>query len=162
MRPEGESTPEANMEDTIGIVRRSIVRRFFVMALVAGLIAGLIVPAEGKKPKKKPRTVTLEYSHPSYCADLFGAPCTLKTRKTDRYFKVSVTDGAGQNVTGHVSQNAHDDGYAPFCGAHLSAQSLRAPGKALTIYLGTGRCDDGSPALMTTGTIRVELSAKPF
>jgi hypothetical protein len=154
-------------------------KKLIVLALVVGLVTGFGVTAEAGKRKKKPRTVTLEYAHPTpgvaaagaslaFCAGWPEGDCDVPVKPTEKYFKVTVNDASGNKVAGFVSQGdlngngVSDDGYATFCGAHPSAQAIAAPGTAITVYLSSGACADGTTSTMTTGTIKVQLSAKPF
>lgn len=153
-------------------------RKVIVLALIVGLVTGLGVSAEAGK-RRKPRTVTIEYAHPTpgiaSPAGSVGFPCkwpdgacTVAVKPTEKYFKVSVTDASGQKTAGFVSQGdldgngVNDDGYATFCGAHPSVQAIAAPGAEMNIFLATGTCADGSLSVMTSGTVKVQLSAKPF
>ena len=154
-------------------------RKLIVLALVVGMVTSFGVTAEAGKKKKKPRTVTIEYSHPTpgvaTPAGSIGFPCrwpdgscTVALKPTEKYFKISVSDASGQKTSGFVSQGdldgngVNDDGYGSFCGAHPAAQAVAAPGTEMNIFLATGTCEDGSTSVMTSGTIKIQLFKKPF
>lgn len=153
-------------------------KKLLVLVLAFGLIFGSLASAEAKKKKNKIRTVTFEYQVPSpgvqpalsVCAiDTANPPCLiLPTAASERYFKISVEDASGQNVSGFVSQGdangngVNDDAYAPFCGSHATAQAIASPGTDMNVYASGGACADGSPSLMTTGTMTIKFAKKPF
>ncbi|MDQ4143455.1 MAG: hypothetical protein M3198_06890 [Actinomycetota bacterium] len=152
-------------------------RKLVVLALVVGLLGSYGAVAEAGKKKKKIRTVTFTYAHPSigvapiggFCAGFPEEDCySVATKPKEKYFKITVTDATGEKVFGFVSQGdlngngVNDDGYGNFCGGHTSSVAIAAPGKAMNVYLQPGLCDDGTQSVMTTGTVKVQLSAKPF
>ena len=158
-------------------------KKIMVLVLALGLVLGAVAAAEGAKKKKKkptkPRVVTDEYTVPTpgaqpvlggcYGAVEGGGSCfEIATTPKEKYIKVTFEDASGQNVAGFIGQGdldgngLNDDGYAPFCGGHPTAAAISAPGTPIMIYASGGACADGSPALMTTGSVKIELSAKPF
>ena len=157
-------------------------KRILVLVLALGLVLGAVASAEaGKKKKKpaKPRVVTDEYTIPTpgaqplaggcYGAVEGGGSCfEVPTTPKEKYIKVTFEDASGQNVAGFIGQGdldgngLNDDGYAPFCGGHPTAQGIAAPGSPILIYASGGACADGSPAVMTTGKVTIQLSSRPF
>ncbi|MFN2526809.1 MAG: hypothetical protein ABR505_11200 [Actinomycetota bacterium] len=151
-------------------------RKLILLTVLSGLIlSSAAVPAQAKK-KAKPRVIEIAYTHPGigvapvggYPAD-FPMGSEIQTLPTERYIKIEVTDASGQKVWGFISQgdlngnNVNDDGYANFCGAHPLPVPLADPGAPIIgIYAFSGACEDGSMSVMTTGTIKISLSAKPF
>lgn len=159
-------------------------KRILILMMVIGLIFGSIATADAKKKKKKAppaparieRVVEIKYDHPSASvAPVGGFPTNWPEGGTeiplgadDIYIKIEVTDQAGQKVSGFISQGdldgngVNDDGYANFCGAHPEPVPLSAPGQTIIgVYLASGVCADGTPSVMTTGTIKVTLSNMP-
>ncbi|MGH9198873.1 MAG: hypothetical protein ACRD1T_24500, partial [Acidimicrobiia bacterium] len=153
------------------------------VALIIGLLAGaMLLPAEAKKKKKKKappapvrveRVVELTYDHPSIAvAPVGGFPTNFPEGGTeiplgedDLFIKVEVADASGQMVSGFIGQGdidgngVNDDGYGQFCGAHPEPIAIAAPGQPIIgIYLASGACEDGTPSVMTSGTITVTLS----
>ena len=148
-------------------------------ALVLGAFAAPMADAK-KKPKKYTRTAEAAYSNPSpgaavsaggvstaagYCA---GFPNCIEfpTTPKDTYVKVKVDDASGQKVVGYIDQGDIDgDGIGDlvhkFCGEHPQAVPITA-GTPVGINIYSGTCDDGSAAAVTTGTISVTFSNKPF
>lgn len=156
-------------------------KRILVLVLALGLVLGAVASAEaGKKKKKtKPRVVTDSYTVPTpgaqpvlggcYGAVEGGGTCfTMPITPKEKYVKVTFEDASGQNVAGFIGQGdldgngVNDDGYAPFCGGHATSQAIAAPGSPIMIYASGGACADFSPAFMTTGTMTIAVSAKPF
>ncbi|HWL66155.1 MAG TPA: hypothetical protein VNP73_09300 [Actinomycetota bacterium] len=163
-------------------------KKTLAVALMIGLIAAsFAVPAEaGKKKKKKApapapvarveRVVELTYEHPSLAvAPVGGFPTNFPEGGTeiplgpdDLFIKVEVTDASGQKVSGFIGQGdidgngVNDDGYGQFCGAHPAPIQVAAPGQTIIgIYLANGVCEDATPSIMTTGSIKVTLSNMP-
>ena len=158
-------------------------KKILVLVLAFGLLFGALSTAEaGKKKKKKPskpRVVTDEYTIPTLGAQPVAGGCygaiegggecyEVKTTAKEKYIKVTFKDSSGLNVAGFIGQGdlngngISDDGYAPFCGGHPTSQGIAAPGTPILIYASGGACADGSPAAMTTGSVKIELSSKPF
>ncbi len=156
-------------------------RKSLITIMGAVLVVGLLIApaADAKKKKAKIRKVEDSYTVPTpgaqpvaggcYGAVEGGGECfTVPTTAADKYVKVTFTDASGQKVAGFIGQGdlngngIGDDGYAPFCGGHPTAVPLAAPGTEMYIYASGGACADGTQALMTTGTVKIELSKKPF
>lgn len=162
-------------------------RRTLILVLVMGLILGSFASAEAgkKKKKKKPkapvrveRVVEVSYDHPGigiagpvsggYPVNFPEGSSEVPTAAEELYMKIEVTDQSGQAVAGFISQGdldgngINDDGYASFCGAHEEFVPVEAPGTPIIgIYAYNGTCPDGTPSIMTTGTIKVTLSNMP-
>lgn len=160
-------------------------KKALTLLLIVGLITtSLMAPAAfAKKKKKKPppepvrieRVVEFKYDHPGIgAAPVGGYPATfpdsmeIPLGENDLYMKVEVIDASGQKVWGFISQGdldgngVNDDGYADFCGAHETAVPVAAPGQPIIgIYAYSGACDDGTPSVMTSGTIKFTLSNMP-
>lgn len=161
-------------------------KKTVLMLLVSGLLFGSLVgAAEAKKKKKKPpvpvrieRVVEIPYtggagvnaSVYAVGACLGGVPVfacqATSTGAEDLYVKVEVTDASGQNAGGFISQGDTDgdtvaDGYGTFCGAHPAPVALTTPGAELGVSLYPGVCEDGSPSVVTTGTIKLTFSNMP-
>ncbi len=162
-------------------------KKSVVVLLILSLVAAFAVaPAQAgkKKKKKKPvrveRVVEINYDHPGIgVAPVGGYPAgfpgsivegstNIPTSANDQYIKIEVVDASGQKVWGFISQGdlngdgAPTDGYAEFCGAHEETQPLAAPGTPIVgIYAYSGACEDGTPSVMTTGTIKITFSNMP-
>jgi hypothetical protein len=154
-------------------------RKSLTTLIGVALIVGVLMAPAADARRAKIRKVTSSYTVPTpgaqpvaggcYGAVEGGGECfTIPTRLSDKYVKVTFTDASGQKVAGFIGQGdlngngISDDGYAPFCGAHPTAAAVAAPGTDLLIYASGGACADGTPALMTTGTVKIEFSKKPF
>jgi hypothetical protein len=134
------------------------VKRFLVLFMVLGLMAGAVATAEAKKKKPKPkpeptrveRTVEASYLGPQVlyeyrpCAPSAGAGCvTLETRANEGFLTANVTDAHGQPVSVYVvdtSEARYDlDGpsaiYGTFCGK--TTEPIRFdPGTTLELWVG--------------------------
>ena len=163
-------------------------KKALIFALVIGLIAGaMAAPATAKKKKKKKpvkieRVVDIAYSAPGAgvsgpAGTASGGICPLADPTTqqcievpleagDKYIKVEITDASGQNVAGYISQGDTDgdgisDLYGEFCGAHPEPIALTSSAAPVRISFYNGVCADNSPAIATTGTIKVTFSNLP-
>ena len=157
-------------------------RKTIITLVAVGLVAGaLLAPAAeaGKKKKRKARVVTATYHTPaggvatpvvsggisSCTTGVANVGCIeVPTTAKDRYVKIKVTDASGQNVGGYVSQgDTNGDGigdlFGDFCGAHSSPVPI-TPGRPLKVSVYSGTCADGSPSVVTTGTIKATFTSK--
>jgi hypothetical protein len=156
-------------------------RKTMAIALALGLLAGAFVgPAEAaKKKKKKPvrveRVVEIQYASPGIgVAPLGGYPVNfpdgvdIPTLSTELFMKIEIEDASGQKTWGFISQGDLDgdglnnDGYANFCGSMEEPVDVAAPGSSIIgVYMYNGACDDGTPSVMTSGTIKITFSNMP-
>ena len=154
-------------------------RKSLITLVGAALVVGMIVAPAAEAKKKKIRKVTDAYTVPTVGAQPVAGGCygavegggecfTIPTKAADKYVKVTFEDASGQKVAGFLGQGdldgngLNDDGYANFCGGHPTAVPLAAPGTELMIYASGGACLDGTPSVMTTGTVTIQFSKKPF
>ena len=159
-------------------------RKTVVTILAVGLVAGaLLAPAaeagKRKKKKSKPRVVSAAYQTPaigvatpavsggaSICPNDPNIGCVeFPTTRKDRYVKIEVTDASGQEAGGYVSQgDTNGDGvgdlFGDFCGGHSAPISI-TPGRPLKVSLYAGTCADGSPSIVTSGTVKATFTKKP-
>ena len=160
-------------------------KRFMIMFMVLGLIAGSIATAEAAK-KRKPkqpvrieRVVDLEYSAPgigvttpaaSGGACPFADPTTqqcieIPLQPGETWIKVELTDATGLPPIGYISQGDTDgDGignlYGDFCGGHEEAIPMESLNPVrISFYNGVN--PECAPSAATTGTIKVTLSNMP-
>lgn len=157
-------------------------KKVIAIALSVGMLAGAYsLPAEAKKKKKKriERVVEITYTHPGigaatpaggtgYPANFPEGSSEIPLGPDDLFMKVEVVDDSGQAVSGFISQGdidgngVNDDGYGTFCGAHAEPIPVASPGAPIIgIYAHSGVCADGTPSIMTSGTIKVTLSNMP-
>ena len=160
-------------------------KRILVLVMVLGLVFGSIAAAEAGKKKKKPkvpvkveRVVEVSYDHPGIGATVAGQgggypvsfpdPMDIPVTAEELYIKVEIVDASGQKVAGSIGQGdvdgngVNDDLYGTFCGSHPEPIPLAAPGSPIVgIYAFNGVCEDGSPSVMTSGTIKITLSNLP-
>ena len=161
-----------------------------VMALILAAFSIPAEAKKKKKKKKKPvavvevvrteRVVEVAYASPGI--GVAGGPSgrsagypvnfpevtEIPTMPEEKYMKIEVIDGSGQAVAGFISQGdldgngLNDDGYGEFCGAHAAPVEVAAPGTPLLgIYAYNGACPDGTPSIMTSGTIKITFSNLP-
>ncbi|MEA2432830.1 MAG: hypothetical protein QOG54_287 [Actinomycetota bacterium] len=157
-------------------------KRALVLALVVGLLAGMMFgPAEAKKkpyvevlelayqggsvgastPAASGGTCLVDPTSPFHCVE--AIPSSVQAK----YIKVEVIDATGQKAGGYLSQGDTDgDGfgnlYGDFCGGHEAPVPMEAKGAPVGISLYAGVCSDGSgPSIVTTGTVKVTFSSLP-
>lgn len=147
-------------------------KRFLILFMVLGLIAGSVATAEAKR-KKRPIRVerTVEGSYGLYpapvtgCNEVLGsfACLVVETRPTERFFTAKVTDAHGQPVFVEV-QSGPGNPLATFCGETTEPIGFY-PGAQLYFYVAqplwpTTEAVLDCPAnrIKTTGTITVTLS----
>lgn len=163
-------------------------RKALAVALSLGLLAGAFaMPAEAakKKKKKKPvkveRVVEVAYSAPGLGVSgpdgtasgglcPFADPTTqecieIPVELGEKYVSVELTDTTGQMVAGYISQGDQDgdgigDLYGEFCGAHEEPVEMLAVAP-LRVSFYNGACADGTPSIVTAGTIKVTFSNMP-
>src|SRR5688572_1748695 len=154
-------------------------KRFLVVFMVLGLIAGSVATAEAKKrPKRVQRTVEARYNGNwlPFGTRVCDAPsggiggCVwIETRATEAFLSAKVTDAHGQPVFVEVVAWSSDSIYpielGDFCG-ETDAPISFDPGTTLDLWVGqhvwhpgaAGSCEG---TMGTTGTISVTLSNLP-
>ena len=161
-------------------------KKAITLLLVLGLTAmGLAVPALAgkKKVKKVERMVEVEYMgggigiaspaasggvcpmDPAASPD--EQPVCIEVLPTikEKYVQVQMEDATGMSIAGYVSQGDTDgDGignlYGDFCGGHPEPIKMLASAP-LRVSFYNGACDDGTPSIVTQGTITVTFSNIP-
>ncbi|MEA2432831.1 MAG: hypothetical protein QOG54_288 [Actinomycetota bacterium] len=160
-------------------------KRALVLALVVGLLAGMmLMPAEAKK-KKKPapakveRVVELPYQCPCgvwnpaspagfwLAGGAVGGALT-PTGGDDKFVKVEITDASGQKVNIGLAQNVDGtDNFAEVpvgevCGTTEEPLAVPNPGVQVDIFVYEGTCTDmATPSIATSGTIKLTFSNMP-
>lgn len=151
-------------------------KRFLVMFMILGLIAGSVATAEAGKKKKKPVKVTRE-AHASYSSTIVVAAgnCTqedaincprIPSGPGEIYLTAKVTDATGQAVPVAVKADLDGDRstetlYGTFCGETEEPMLIDA-GAEITFWIGISSntaalgCAPG-----TTGTVDVVFSNMP-
>ena len=158
-------------------------KKAIAVALSLGLLAGaMIAPADAaKKKKKKPvkveRVVELAYDSPGVGVAIqggatgypigFPTSADIGTTGEERYVKVEIVDSSGQKVNGSLAQSDQDgDGFVddlgePFCGATEEPIEFEPGTVIVGVYAHNGTCADGTPSVMTTGTVTLTFSNLP-
>lgn len=144
------------------------VKRFLIVLMSLGMLAGSWGTAEAGKSKRVERTVEGSYGlYPSPvtgCNEVLGpwACMNVRTRSTEAFFTAKVTDSHGQPVFVEVLQSS--GGRIVFCGQTKAPIAIR-PGAELSFHVGLAswprveqlpQCPTNH--VKTTGTIRVTLS----
>ena len=156
-----------------------MVKRFLILLMVLGLIAGSVATAEAKRTKKPTRierTFTGGYKTPfvplnAGCSRTGGRGCvTVNTRSTESFFTARVTDTLGLPIFVQVWEDTDGWGeedvlHGTFCG-ETTEPIYFPPGTELHFWVGFTysfapyeSCPGGLNA--TTGTITVTLSNRP-
>lgn len=157
-------------------------RKTLAVALAIGLLAGAFVgPAEAGKKKKKAkapvkveRVVELPYQCPCgpntpvqgagfwLAGGQFGGG-PVATGATDNFVTWEVTDSMGQDVWVQMGQDTDGDLQAETdigsaCTKTDKALPVPAPGQQISVFVYIGTCDDGTPSLATSGTVKITFS----
>lgn len=156
-------------------------KRFLMVLLVLGLIAGTVVTAEAKGTNRRRLERTVEGSYGpspalvemSFCDDVSSASecVVVGTRPTETFLTAKVTDAHGQPVYVEVQGNGIPDGTS-FCGE--TTRPIRfEPGTSVEFrveptpyFWATWGIDWTGPLdclhrVKSTGTISVTLSNQP-
>jgi hypothetical protein len=147
-------------------------RKLFVVAVAAGLVAGgMMGPAEAgkkKKPKKVTREVVFEYVCPCVGAfqlggltgtNIGGGPFAVGA---ESYLTAVAEDATGQPVHVSINQDTDGDGFnngvGTFCGETTEPMPIN-PGLEIRVFVGEPTTDCPGPA--GGGTITFTLSNLP-
>ena len=145
-------------------------KRFLIVAMVLGLIAGSVATAGAKgtkSPTRVERTVEGSYGPPyvapiTGCKSLLGpwACLIIATRPSEAFFTAEVTDAHGQPV--FVSVISQNRTIATFCGETTRPISFNS-GWRLEFRISSDSVQPECPVnrVKTTGTISVTLSNLP-
>ncbi len=157
-------------------------KKVLTIVLMAAMAAGAFasVPAQAKK-KPKERVVEFQYTLGGIGVATpvrSGGVCpmtepgsgqciefpVLSTK--EKYVKVEVLDSVPVGPAGFISQGDVDgdgisDGYGTFCRAHEDFIPLEGGTAPVRVSFYPGTCDDGTPSIPTTGTIRITFSTTP-
>lgn len=149
-------------------------KRFLILVLAFGLIAGMVTSAEaGKKKKKSAKKVTreAEYTYDAPAVGSGGGVCfaatnscgDIATGPTERFVVVEITDQAGMDVYASIGQDLDGDNFTDnsvdICGKSEEPIPIE-PGYAITVFpwaVGGPDC----PGVATTGTVKLTLSNLP-
>ncbi len=149
-------------------------KRFLVMLLILGLLAGSVATAGAKKGKKRARVErTVEGSYGAYPAPVTGcneplgswACLVVKPRLSERFFTAKVKDAHGQPVFVEV-WNGDDGVIARFCGETTKPIAFD-PYDSLEFHVALENWPPSfgpnclANRVKTTGTISVTLSNRP-
>ena len=145
-------------------------RRFLILVMVLGLIAGSVTTAEAAKKTRKPLRVerTVEASYGPYPSPVTGcngvmdpfACLILPTRASESFFTAKVTDLHGQPVFVQVKSAGRT---WAFCGETTEPIAFE-PGSDLHFFLAIPNwplemhLECPANRIKTTGTISVSLS----
>lgn len=158
-------------------------KRYIVVVLMMGLVAGsmMAAPAEAAKKKKKvkrvSRTVEVPYSAPGFGTASAGAGCSpalgscgnIAVGMDDKFGKFTLTDSTGTPTPFSVAQdtepgdttNTIETNHGTFCGTTGDKPIALVPGAEITIFIwawGDVVCPTGAG---TMGTVTAEFSNLP-
>lgn len=146
-------------------------KRFLILFMIIGLVAGSVATAEASKRKKATRverTVESSYQGPFIAqvtgCDMLGVKwgCLyVDTLAQEAFFTAKVTEAHGQPVFFEVF--ADDQTIGSFCGKTTDPVSFPS-GATLRFHVGIGwpfPVDCPANRITTTGTISVTLSNLP-
>ena len=160
-------------------------KKLITCALIAGLFAGALAvdASAARRPRRVQKVVTLKYTggemgvtspaaSASFCLRDESLPFACKALPSPgakfKYIKIKVIDASGQKVGGFIAHDGvdadgdgFDDAYGNFCGAHRKPIRLRAPGAPVGISLTMGFCKNGTPSIVTHGTVKAIFSNLP-
>lgn len=155
-------------------------KRFLILLMALGLIAGSVATAEAKKGQKSTRSErTVEGSYATqfvpfsvYCYQHAGVGCVaIETRKDEAFLTAKVIDAHGQpvlvQVWGWVDGPRPQSHYGNFCGETDEPIAFDRGADVYLIVGGQTHYDlptqggSCSPGFGTTGTVSVTLSNLP-
>lgn len=159
-------------------------KRFVCMVLLGCILLSMPASSAAKKkgPARKERVVELSYASPGigistgtkHWGRPLGSPDAyqIELEPGERYVTMEVIDASGQPVAGRFDQeglsyggysaiNRPYGGVGAFCGAHSEPVKLLKRSPITAIYLFNGVCEDGTPSVMTSGTVKITLSNLP-
>lgn len=145
-------------------------KRFVVIAVTVGLIAGALAaaPAQAKKKKPKRTTRTEEgvYNGGAGVATLYAinfGGARWDTATTEHYVTVELTDMTGQTVGFDLGQDPDGDSQAAIIGSGCGKTTIPVPiqgGVPVIVFVGSlTACGDPAPAFK--GTIKITFSNIP-
>lgn len=140
-------------------------------ALAVSVVALMVIGGVGATGQAKNRRVKVERQDSAGYVGARGSSgsepeiyvdeATFETERYERDVSVAVTDRTGQAVAGLVRQDADGDGAwevdEAFCGATAEAVAIEG-GAAVVVKVQPGPCADGTPAVMTSGSIGVTFT----
>lgn len=155
-------------------------RRTLVALLCIALWTNLAAVPTSARPKKTTRVVEIEYVASGGFKVLdteLGTLCPINFYRPqevciaapvepgERYVSVNITDLSGQKVAGELSQDINGDPFkqfGEFCGESRRPAKLPFPHVAyVQLWYYQGTCSDGTPSVMTAGTITFTFSNLP-
>ncbi len=155
-------------------------KRFLILFMILGLIAGCAATAEAKKGQKSTRTErTVEGSYATqfvpfhvWCKQHGGVGCvTIETRENEKFLTAKAVDAHGQpvlvEVWGWGDGAEPSNTYGSFCGETDEPIAFDRGADVYLIVGGSTHYDlptpgaSCSPGFGTTGTISVTLSNLP-
>lgn len=165
-------------------------RKAIAVALALGLLGGaMVAPAEAGKKKKKKASIerverVVEFKYQCPCGvrvlgngpafqlgsltgeNIGGGPVTFNP-STEKFLKVESKDGSGQPIAIRIAMDTDPDDtsvnntVADVCGATDKPIEMPDVEAEFRVFVTSGTCTDGKPALATAGTITFTLSNLP-
>ena len=149
-------------------------KRFLVLSMVLGLLAGNVMAAEAKKkPQRTTRTVEGSYASPVLgmygdCAEQEGIGCvSFVAGEQERYLTAKVQDAHGLPVFVLIRSKAAgafgegSEPYGTFCGETTEPIAV-PPGTELEFWVGAAASVYGcQPGFATSGEITATFSNLP-
>lgn len=130
--------------------------KFLAMVLVFALLSGFKEGAARARPSER-REVTVEYE--VFNAGSGGGPSGLIAAEATfdpggaRYLELEIDDQTGGGVLAKVFQ---DQEITTLCTSTPGPVMIR-PGLSVTVRMYEGRCFDGTPSVVTSGTVTARL-----
>jgi hypothetical protein len=143
-------------------------KRFVILLMITGLVAGSVATAEAKKKKPKPyvRVVEGTYTNPApgiggvVTHNGQGGQLQVPTAAREYYMSVEVTDDSGQASYFGIAADGSIIGGG--CGKTETPFEI-TPGTAynITVTMGPGLEAPSCVGIATSGTIKVTLTEVP-
>ncbi|HYP23526.1 MAG TPA: hypothetical protein VEV43_08130 [Actinomycetota bacterium] len=143
-------------------------RRTLAVTIAAALLVGGAVAGTGHAKARRVKVERHDSAGYVGAKGSAGAEPTIyvdegifETERYERDVSVTVIDRTGQAVAGLVRQDADGDGTweieEAFCGATAEPVAIEG-GAPVVVKVQPGPCADGTPAVMTSGSIRVAFT----
>ena len=137
-------------------------RKLMLVTLIATLVAAAFAPAHaGRRTRQATSDYTMAEGMVTFDSQAHWTvgtePHVFTAKRAERAVTFSIADSIGRPVRGHAVLDTDGDGQvdhraAAFCGETTQPIAVR-PGQRVQVRVLMGTCEDGTPSIVTQGTI---------